>query len=661
MLQDKTASDHARPQGVRTARRASRGLPAGLVAAAAVGGSLIGLVLWLHLLAGPIRLATGLSDASDHLDRANARLSNGGTEAARFEVLAGSAGAARARDALDGRSPLLDALSTLPVAGPVIDEADHLVAAAEHSATAARGTFAIADQALEGPNSILKKGGDIRIERVTAIGREVGGLRSEIRAAQQELRAVETSELPRRVQRSIDKALRKAREADDALLDANAAFAVLPGILGEEEKRTYLIGFQNSAEARGTGGAILQFALLTIEDGDVKLDRDQTGTIYEIDKERQQLLIDLPPDAWYQATIPDTRRFGNANWSPDFPLATKLLLAYAEESDPDFPRIDGVIGVAPQAMEEIMPSIGKLKVGGRTIGDREIVKFVLNEQYARYPYADKRRRKLRVLVDRFYEKLFDPKKPFGLLAGMSDALAGKHMQIWMRDRDEQAFIERMNWDGGIERKEKGDYLYIVEQNVGGNKLDYFDAQEDSVAIRLDGKDSVTTTRVSITNRVTLPQPRWVMGDSGAKVPPIHRPMVVLYTHRDSQMETAEVEGTRVDTPPPAIWPGGVLPPSYEEAGKTAWPVTMEALAGETATATFHYRSPGVVRSRGGRRVYRLVVQHQPKVRPEWMTIGLRLPGTAQDIEATGWKRGDDGLTWEGYVKRDMILEVSWQE
>jgi hypothetical protein len=312
-------------------------------------------------------------------------------------------------------------------------------------------------------------------------------------------------------------------------------------------------------------------------------------------------------------------------------------------------------------MQEIMPALGKLKVGGRTIRDHEIVKFVLNEQYARYPYANKRRRKLRVLVDRFYEKLFDPNKPFTLLAGMSDALAGKHMQIWMRDREEQAFIERMNWDGAIEKKNKDDFLYIVEQNVGGNKLDYFDVQENEVRVRLEGDDSVTNTNVSITNRVTLPQPRWVMGDSGAKLPPIHRPMVVLYTPSSSSMLSAGVEGTRVDTPPPAAWASGVLPPSYGERGKTAWPVTMEALAGETSTANFEYRSPGVVRRVGGRRVYRLVVQHQPKVRPEWLTIGLELPETAREISTVGWKRAGGRIAWEGYVRRDMILEVSWRE
>lgn len=670
--EDPSGPSDARPSGPRSARRAPRAFPAGLVAAAAVLCSCLALLLWLHLIAGPVRLGTGLLQASNDLDQAANKLTAGNTKAAMEEALSGSAGVHRAETALDSTSPLLDVLEAAPKIGPALGEVDHIIAAAEHSATAARGSIDIAANALEGPDSVIDrsgKGSRIRVERIVEIGEQVGDLRGEVIAAQEELAAVDVANLPKRARPQISKALRKAEDAEATLVDADAAFKILPGVLGSEGKRTYLLGFQNSAEARGTGGAILQFRLMSVDDGELELETGGgTGSIYDIDKNREQLDIPLPEDAWYQMGIPDTRRFGNANWSPDFPLSTELLLSYAAAADPGFGPIDGVIAVDPEVIEELIPAVGPIKVPDdktdeiEKLGKKDIVNYVLNEQYARFPYPKDRRAHLQNLVNEFYTNIFKPKSPTKMLDGLSDSLTGKHMQIWMSDKREQNFIKRMNWDGAIEQKNNSDYLYAIEQNVGGNKLDFFDTQEDKVSIRFDGDDAVWKSRFAITSRLIRPQPRWVMGDSGGGgISPVHRPMLVLYTREDAELLSASVDGTRVDTPEPAVWASGV-PPSYLERGKKAWPFTMEALPGETVTAHFEHRVPGIVRTSGGRTVYRLVIQHQPKVHPEWMEIGLRLPEGVEGLQLDGWKRADDGrLIWQGELKKDMTLEVSWRK
>ena len=74
-----------------------------------------------------------------------------------------------------------------------------------------------------------------------------------------------------------------------------------------------------------------------------------------------------------------------------------------------------------------------------------------------------------------------------------------------------------------------------------------------------------------------------------------------------------------------------------------------------------YRVPGVVRSVGGRKVYRLIVQRQPKVRPEQLSVTLTLPDGARRVQAPGWKRRGNVLEWTKPLKTDLDLEVSWQE
>ena len=50
--------------------------------------------------------------------------------------------------------------------------------------------------------------------------------------------------------------------------------------------REYIFGFQNSAEQRGTGGAMLRFARLSIAQGKPNFDT-KTSTVYDVDRERQ--------------------------------------------------------------------------------------------------------------------------------------------------------------------------------------------------------------------------------------------------------------------------------------------------------------------------------------------------------------------------------------
>ena len=79
------------------------------------------------------------------------------------------------------------------------------------------------------------------------------------------------------------------------LADLERGLRVLPGVLGADEPRWYLIGMQNNAELRGPGGALLRFALLRIEDGEPSL--KQSETVYHVDVDRKPVEIPLPPDA----------------------------------------------------------------------------------------------------------------------------------------------------------------------------------------------------------------------------------------------------------------------------------------------------------------------------------------------------------------------------
>ena len=651
------------------------------------------VAMWLSMISGPWQLAGGLLGAGDHLEKAQKALSKGALKEARYETYAGVAAARDARRGLDADSPLLDLARMIPTIDDALGETDHLVKAVNLSADAALGTLDVAQNALRGPDKIVARVDPkdptqpcepdpqkqdqaecdslIRLDRIEDIARTISEVRKNIAAAADELAKVKLNKLPQRAHKVIERGLTEAEDADELLADAEAGFAILPTFLGSEEPRNYLIGMQNPSELRGTGGAMLQFALLSFDKGRPKLAKE-ASTVYEVDANRQPIDITLPPDAWYQQGIPDARRFGNANWSPDWPFAAELTLRYAQATDASFPEIHGVILVDPYVMEELMPGVGRFhsdKYQVYVTGDT-VVHYLLYRAYAAKPVPRIRKARLRDVVDDFYVHMLKPDHPSELVRGLGKALREKHMQVWLVDPQEQSFVKRMNWDAALEKAKNADFFNAVQQNVGGNKLDYHATMTTALDVEVLGEGTVeVNSKVSIHNGVFLPQPRWALGNSG----PNHRPMVNVYVPQGAQLLEAEVtpEGNRIDAAADGIaaWTGDT-PAEHLELGKKVWSVILGdgtifppgMPPGQTSSVRYRYRVPGAIKFTKTRSVYRLFLQHQPKGHPETTTVRITLPESARNVVAPGWKKTEGGrvLVWERTLVEDVQLEVSWQ-
>ncbi|MFN2594012.1 MAG: DUF4012 domain-containing protein [Actinomycetota bacterium] len=644
----------------------------GLVGAGALFAAVAATFLWLYMLAGPWRLASGLLDAKDALKHAQNAIANGSNKDAAYETMAAQAAARRAELGLNSDSPVFALADLQSRLKGTLSQAGHLVDAAHYSSAAAAGTLHIAQSALRGPNRIIvpdpsdPKGSRFAIDKVKAVAGEIAGVHSNVLHARDALKAVQLKQLPHRLRDDVTKAISKADKTDKLLNDAEAGFRVLPAFLGENGKRVYVLGMQNSAELRGTGGSLLQFSLLNITDGRPHLEK--TKTVYNVDQNRQQISIPLPADAWYVAGIPDAQRFGNANWSPDWPFSAKLTIDYARATVGDrFPHIDGMIGVDPTVIQYTLDGAGRFHTAGHYISPNKVLQLLLYRFYATYPIAGERRVVLHKFVSTFYDHMLHPAHSTELVKGMGNALAQKHMQIWFDDPAEESFVKRMKWDGALSPAKGSDYVDVVEQNVGGNKLDYFATQTDTMHVKIDGTDALDSTTVQIHNGVWLPQPRYSMGDSG----PWHRPMVNVYVPDNAQLLaphappvcaslTPSETTCRRDTPAPAVWTGGSVA-THHELGKQVWSGTLEIAPDKDGSIGYDYRVPSVVRTIGNRSVYRVVLQHQAKLHPETMDVTLALPTGATQISAPGWKKiSASELEWTHLLNKDTTLEVSWR-
>jgi hypothetical protein len=648
----------------------------------------LGALTWIVMLAGPVRVATGLLGARSHLrqmERAfrtelNAPLNRRSNEAgdrARAEANAAVASARRASDGHRWGAPIFDLALALPKLRGLALESPDLLVAGEAATEAAQRSIRLAQDSLGPRSPIIERSEDgsrIVIDELDDLRAEVIEIMSLLDRSANRLRDVRPTNLPARFRSNVRRSIRQAVETQVVLGQARDGLDVLPGFLGADGRRTYLLGMQNPAELRGTGGAMLQMAYLTATDG--KLELDEAGSIYNVDTDRRTVDIPIPRDAWYVREIPDAQRFGNANWSPDWPLSAELTVRYAKASSDEFgvpfpDRIDGVIGVDPVTMKELMPAAGKYRIpAGHVMKARRVLHFLLYKAYARYPIPSRRRAVLRQIVDGFYERLFDPRHPSRLVSGAGNALGSKHMLLWLTDPAEQRFVEEMNWDGAIDVPERSDYLYVVEQNVGGNKLDYFQQHTYQMDVTPEASNVRVSTEVSVHNGVFLPQPRWSMGDSKSR----HRPMVNVYVRPDARLlsataprvvqglnawSPAQFRSGRLETPSPAVWARG-RPSEHRERGAKVWSGTLQIAPNQTGSLGFDYLVPRAIRTIGNRSVYRLAIQWQPKVRPDDLIVRFRLPDGARNVKAPGWRRDGRLMLFEQRLKSDLVLEVSWR-
>src|SRR5207244_9604005 len=87
---------------------------------------------------------------------------------------------------------------------------------------------------------------------------------------------------------------------------------LLPAFLGADAPRNYFLALQNNADQRGTGGAVLAFALVTIDKGKINL--VNAGPIIDIDRKKGGFAATLPDaELWYAQNAGVPHRIANIN------------------------------------------------------------------------------------------------------------------------------------------------------------------------------------------------------------------------------------------------------------------------------------------------------------------------------------------------------------
>ena len=115
--------------------------------------------------------------------------------------------------------------------------------------------------------------GQVPVDSVAVVAKPLAAARDSFAAADEELAGVDSSGFTGAFGSAYDDLSGQVHRASTATTSATTAAELLPGMLGGEGARDYLLIFQNNAEARSTGGLPGAATILNATDGKITIPR----------------------------------------------------------------------------------------------------------------------------------------------------------------------------------------------------------------------------------------------------------------------------------------------------------------------------------------------------------------------------------------------------
>ena len=295
--------------------------------------------------------------------------------------------------------------------------------------------------------------------------------------------------------------------------NTSIAAQLAPSMLGADGPRTYLMGFQSNAEARGTGGLLGGFGILRFDNGIPTVDTLGSNT----ELKRASASVDLGPEfnKVYGWTRPFTD-FRNSNLSPHFPYAAQIWKSMWEQQSGV--SLDGVISIDPVALSYVLGSIGPVELAdGEVINAENVVELTSSIAYSRFGDDQAARKKyLQDIANAVVKKMTGPiKSPRKLLEALGRAASERRIAVWSSNPADQLLLEGTPLAHTVP-DDDAPYAQVIINNLAGNKMDYYLEREIEYAADGCGGDTRNSTiTVRLTNTATdKPLPDYVGGRAG---------------------------------------------------------------------------------------------------------------------------------------------------
>jgi hypothetical protein len=504
------------------------------------------------------------------------------------------------------------------------------------------------------------------LETIEEADAPLASARAELAAARTARQSIPS---PESLSPPLRDAIRDADRAVEALDLALTTIDALPPILGAETPHHILILLQNSDELRPTGGWITSSIYLVIERGQIVELTVHESSDPEIDR-FNELRYEEPPAPLRDYMYLPIWAFRDANWSPDFPTsAAKAGELYSLGRQVP---VDTVIAIDQRTLHDFLASTGPVTLADGTLVDADNIIDFLQASWEE-GYKGFIPELVPPLVDSMLN-VENTAEALSLVRTMQRSAEQGNLIVYSSNPTIQTAVESLGWDGSIPLQ-SSDYLYVVEANIGYNKVNA------NVTRRMDYHISLTDPAIpySLLRLEYLNQSQ-------------SEPAVCRARERGGR-GYVEYERTYEDRTHDCYGdflrlylPGGTemlrapwfpLPESYhfvddptasqigplpEDRGKQVFGGLMVVLPGEPAWAQFAYLlSPDEILALqpDGAIAYNLLIQKQPGVPPYPISITVDLPpgATVTSVTPEPTYQGADQLYFETQLRTNLHIGV----
>lgn len=422
---------------------------------------------------------------------------------------------------------------------------------------------------------------------------------------------------------------RRVGSLRDRLADYRLAQRVAPTVLGYEGAQTYLVLALDHTEIQGSGGFVAVYGFMVLDHG--RLEQFNLDSVHNIGGQWP------PPNDHDSVEPPEPLKahllvrgwpmsLAEAGWWPDFPTAAQNAIAIYRANSGDDRQIDGVVGVNFLGLEKLIEVTGPITVEryGVTVTGEDVIEntlIVTNPPGLQpRPWETDRYDFTSDLADELIDVMLAAEAPLWSPLGNLLSAAGpeKTLLIYHTEPSVQQAIVDQGFDGGILASE-GDYLMLVDVNVGRNKLNLVVEPSIHLAVSLDEQGNATNV---VRAGYTYDYSSWAqaaddrlvyLATIGGTIDLYRNYLRLLVPERGDLLE-ATLGGLDVEVEDVTV-----------EFSRTVFGQFFSIPPDAAQELTFTYSVPFVVDMSDDPYEYRLLVQKQPGTRAIPLTVAVEVP------------------------------------
>ena len=326
--------------------------------------------------------------------------------------------------------------------------------------------------------------------------------------------------------------------------EAVATVKVSSWLAGADAPKRYMIAFQNSAEARGTGGILGAFAIVEMNKGEFSVIRTGSNAVL-------YSLTDVPvkvPAEFTKLYGKNPAILQNSNLSPHFPYGAEIWMGLWKKQFGE--QLDGVIAVDPSALSYVLQATGPITLkSGEVITSENVVAETLQKAYKRYETNnDARKQYLVDIMNAAASKITSGQfSKVGMAKAIKRGLIENRILMYSRDKAAEDQMASVRLGGYLTTTPNNEFRAVI-QNIDASKLDYYLQKTVTIESKSCKNVQQTQVRVKLTNTLKTGKglPAYVLtradkGKPAQLVTGQHRFKLFIYGPTDAKLVSVSRE------------------------------------------------------------------------------------------------------------------------